>query len=105
MNHAPMRRHAIIEHDPRPPNILINMIIIEMMNDNEFKEMMSKQELKEYVDQKVLTEVRLAENFRNSRNANKTYYDQHKQLQSETQQLHVGDLVLLHHTKDFYSHS
>jgi transposase InsO family protein len=57
------------------------------------------------LDQKVLTEVQAAENLRNSRNANKTYYDQHKQLRSEAQQLHVGDFVLLHRTKASYSRS
>ena len=57
------------------------------------------------LDQRVLTEVRAAENLRNSRNANKVYYDQHKRLRTEAQRLHVGDLVLLHHTKDSYSRS
>ncbi len=57
------------------------------------------------LDQKVLTEVRSAENLRNSRNANKVYYDQHKQIRSEAQQLRVSDLVLLHYTKNSYSHS
>ena len=55
------------------------------------------------LDQKILTEARAAENLRNSRKANKTYYDQHKQLRTESQQLHFGDLVLLHQTKDSYS--
>ena len=32
------------------------------------------------LDQRVLTEVQAAENLRNSRKANKIYYDQHKQL-------------------------
>src|SRR5208282_5161739 len=105
MNHAPMRRHAVIEHNPGPPNVLINTITIETANDNEFEEIMSQQELKEYVDQKMLTEVRATENLRNSRNANKVYYDRYKQLRTETQQLHVGDHVLVHCTKDSYSHS
>jgi len=51
------------------------------------------------LDQRVLTEVQAAENLRNSRKANKIYYDQHKQLRSDAQQLRVGDLVLLHRTK------
>ena len=57
------------------------------------------------LDQKVLTEVQAAENLRNSRKANKTYYDQHKRLRPEAQQLHIGDLVLLHRTKDSTSRS
>ena len=51
------------------------------------------------LDQKALTQIQAAENLRDSRKANKTYYDQHKQLRSEAQQLHVGDLVLVHRTK------
>ena len=50
-------------------------------------------------------EVQATENLRNSRNANKTYYDQHKQFRYEAQQLHIGDLVLLHCTKAAYSRS
>ena len=57
------------------------------------------------LDQKVLTEIQAAENLRNSRKANKTYYDQHKRLRSEAQQLHVGDLVLVHRTMDSTSRS
>ena len=57
------------------------------------------------LNQKVLTKVQAMENLRNSRNANKTYYDQYKQLRIETQQLHVGDLVLRHRTKASYSRS
>ena len=57
------------------------------------------------LDQKVLTEAQASRNLQNSRNANKTYYDQHKQLRTESQQLHVGDLVLIHQTKDSFSRS
>jgi hypothetical protein len=57
------------------------------------------------LDQRVLTEVQAAETLRNSRKANKTYYDQHKHLRPEAQQLHLGDLVLRHNTKDSYSRS
>jgi hypothetical protein len=57
------------------------------------------------LDQKALgaSVTRAADNLRNSRKANKTYYDQHKQLRTDSQQLHVGDLVLLHRTGDTYS--
>jgi len=57
------------------------------------------------LDQRVLTEVQAAENLRNSRNANRTYYDQHHRLRSEAQKLHIGDLVLLHRTKAALSRS
>ena len=57
------------------------------------------------LDQKVFTEIQAAENLRNSRKANKAYYDQHKRLRSEAQQLHIGDLVLLHRTMDSTSRS
>jgi Integrase zinc binding domain len=52
------------------------------------------------LDQRNLHECQAAENLRNSRKANKAYYDQHKRLRPEHQQLHVGDLVLLHRTQN-----
>ena len=55
------------------------------------------------LDQRVLTEAQATTNLQNSCNANKVYFDQHKQLRTATQQLHVGDLALMHQTKDSYS--
>ena len=40
-----------------------------------------------------------------NRKSNKVYYDQHKRMHGELQQLHVGDLVLLHQSKNLNSHS
>jgi hypothetical protein len=42
----------------------------------------------------------MVENLRNLRKANTTYYDQRKQFCTDSQQRHVGDLVLQHNTKD-----
>jgi len=53
----------------------------------------------ETIGSKVLIEVQAAENLRNLRKANKTCSDHHKPFRSEAQQLHVGDLVLVHRTK------
>jgi len=52
------------------------------------------------LDQKVLTEAQASQNLRNSRNANKIYFDQTK-LRKE--KLRVGDLIVVHQTKDSYS--
>jgi hypothetical protein len=42
-----------------------------------------------------VTETLASANLRNSRKDNKTYFDQHHRLRPESQQLRVGDLVLL----------
>jgi len=55
------------------------------------------------LDERALLEERAAENLESSRRANKVYYDQHKQLRTEAQKLRVGDLVLVHLTKDLYT--
>ena len=47
------------------------------------------------LDNRRVTETLAAENLRNSRKGNKTYFDQHHRLRPESQQLRVGDLVLL----------
>jgi len=57
------------------------------------------------LDQKVLAEAQAAENLRNSRKANKTYFDQQKRFRGDQQQLRVGDLVLLHNSKKLKTHS
>src|SRR3982074_1016347 len=57
------------------------------------------------LDQRALAEAQAAENLRNARKANKMYFDDHKRLRSEQQQLHVGDLVLLHNTKKIKTYS
>ena len=53
------------------------------------------------LDQKVLMENHASQNIRNSRNTNKVYFDQIKQLRKD--KLHIGDLILVHQTKDSYS--
>ena len=57
------------------------------------------------LDQRVLAEAQAAKNLRNSRKANKACFDQQKRFRGEQQQLHVGDLVLLHNTKTRQSRS
>lgn len=57
------------------------------------------------LDEKTLTEAQAAKNLYNSRKANKAYFDQHKRLRGERQQLQVGDLVLLHNTKKLKTYS
>ena len=52
------------------------------------------------LDQRNLAEVQAAENLRNSRKANKTYFDQHKRLRGDSEELHVGDLMLLNNSKN-----
>ena len=47
------------------------------------------------LDERNLRETRAATNLENSRRVNKAYFDQHKRLRGENQELHVGDLVLL----------
>jgi hypothetical protein len=47
------------------------------------------------LDERNLRETRTAANLENSRRINKSYFDQHKRLRGESQELHVGDLVLL----------
>ena len=55
------------------------------------------------LDQRVLTEAQASKNLWNSRNANKADYDANHRLRAASQQLHIGDLVLLHNTKASYS--
>ena len=55
------------------------------------------------LDQRNLAEVQAAENLRNSRKANKTYFDQHKRLRGDSGELHVGDLMLLNNAKNPHS--
>ena len=57
------------------------------------------------LDERVLMESRAAAELERSRIGNKTYYDQHKRMRSDFQQLHVGDLVLLHRTQNLNSRS
>ena len=57
------------------------------------------------LDQRVLAEAHAAENLRNSRKANKAYFDQQKRLRGDQQQLQIGDLVLLHNTKKLKTYS
>ena len=57
------------------------------------------------LDQRVLAEAQAAENLRNSRKGNKAYFDQQKRFRGGEEQLHVGDLVLLHNTKKVKTYS
>ena len=52
-----------------------------------------------------MSETQAAENLRNSRKNNKAYFDEQKRFRGEQQQLHVGDLVLLHNTKKVKTYS
>jgi hypothetical protein len=47
------------------------------------------------LDERELAEARAADELEMSRRINKDYFDQHKQLRPASQQLSVGDLVLL----------
>jgi hypothetical protein len=47
------------------------------------------------LDERELAEARAADELEMSRRVNKDYFDQHKQLRPVSQQLSVGDLVLL----------
>ena len=57
------------------------------------------------MDQKVLAETEAVENLHNSWKANKAYFDQQKRLRGDQQQLHIGDLVLLHNTAKQHTRS
>ena len=48
------------------------------------------------LDHRRVTEKIAAMNLQNSRKYNKVYFDQHKNLRSDSQRLHEGDLVLLY---------
>jgi len=47
------------------------------------------------LDERSLKLTQAAENLRESRKANKAYFDEHKHLRNPSEQLKVGDLVLL----------
>ena len=47
------------------------------------------------LDERSLELTQAAENLRESRKANKAYFDEHKHLRNPSEQLKVGDLVLL----------
>jgi len=51
------------------------------------------------LDERTLSEIRAAENLLGNRLANKAYFDQTKNLRPDSQQLCVGDLVLVHDTR------
>src|SRR5215471_1460114 len=46
--YSSMSRRAIVEHDPDPSNMRINVIVIETVNNLDFDQIMSKQELELY---------------------------------------------------------
>jgi hypothetical protein len=57
------------------------------------------------LDQRTVHEAQAAKNLKNSRLGNKGQFDTTKRLRTPAQQLHVGDLVLLHNTVLQHSHS
>jgi hypothetical protein len=57
------------------------------------------------LDERTLNEARATAELERSRKSNKTYFDQHQRMRGELQQLHVGDLVLLHQSKNLTSRS
>ena len=57
------------------------------------------------LDQRNIHEARAAINLKNSRLGDKAHFDSTKRLRTAAQQLHVGDLVLLHNTIIQHSHS
>jgi len=50
------------------------------------------------LDERDLMIVKAAEQLESSRRANKEWFDEHRRLRTENQQLRIGDLVLLHQT-------
>src|SRR5438552_7305884 len=57
------------------------------------------------LDEQSLSVSHAAEELEWSRKGNKGYFDRHKRMRSDPQQLHVGDLVLLFQSKNLNSHS
>jgi hypothetical protein len=57
------------------------------------------------LDSQTVDHEQASENLRNSRKNNKAYFDQNTRMRSELQQLHLGDLVLVHVSKNQYSRS
>jgi len=55
------------------------------------------------LDSQTVDHQQAAENMRNSRKNNKAYFDRNKPMRSDLQQLHVGDLVLVHISKNQFS--
>jgi len=57
------------------------------------------------LDERSLEIARAAKELERSRKGNKAYFDQHKRMRGDLQQLHVGDLMLVHQSKNLNSHS
>src|SRR4030095_13441001 len=57
------------------------------------------------LDQRSLQEAQASRNLKNSRLSNKSDFDASKRMRTAAQELHVGDLVLLHNTVLQHSHS
>jgi len=57
------------------------------------------------LDERILMESRAAAELGGNRKGNKAYFDQHKRMRGEAQRLHVGDLVLVHQSKNLNSRS
>ena len=74
-------------------------LAIESWSVVDWEEVKSREELilarMKQLDWRKISETQAAMNLKNSRRTNKDYFDQHKCLRPKTQQLRVGDLVLL----------
>src|SRR5437667_5503006 len=74
-------------------------LAIESWSVVDWEEVKSREELilarMKQLDWRKISETQAATNLKNSRRTNKDYFDQHKRLCPKTQQLRVGDLVLL----------
>ena len=57
------------------------------------------------MDEWSLEIARATKELERSQKGNKAHFDQHKQMRGELQQLHVGDLVLVHQSKNLNSWS
>src|SRR5579859_3270026 len=57
------------------------------------------------LDERNLTVIKAAEQLEASQQANKDWFDTHRRLRMEDQQLSIGDLVLLHQTIGSASHT
>jgi len=57
------------------------------------------------LDERNLTIVKAAEQLEASRQANKDWFDAHRRMRTEDQQLNIGDLVLLHQTVGSSNHT
>ena len=57
------------------------------------------------LDEQTLRVSQAATELERSRKSNKGYFDQHRQMRPDLQQLHIGDLVLIFQSKNLNSRS